>query len=71
MLPAQIMNELYRRAQIHKIMAGLLDQYLHLGSDLALQMAHEEGLYFLRCCLQGLCIPVAGVSGPQHHQAES
>ena len=35
--------------QIHKIMAGLLDQYLQLGNDLALRMAHEEGLYFVQC----------------------
>lgn len=34
--------------QIHKIMAGLLDQHLFLGNDLALQMVVEEAEFFLR-----------------------
>ena len=32
--------------QIHKIMAGLLDLYTFTGSAEALDMAHNEALYF-------------------------
>ena len=41
-------------AQIHKIMAGLLDQYVHLGSQLALDMALSEAEYFWECVLRSL-----------------
>jgi uncharacterized protein len=34
--------------QIHKIMAGLLDQYLFLGNQVALQMVQQEAAFFLR-----------------------
>ena len=33
-------------AQIHKIMAGLLDLYTFTGNHEALDMAHSEALYF-------------------------
>jgi hypothetical protein len=34
--------------QIHKVMAGLLDQYLFLDNGLALQMVADEAAFFLR-----------------------
>ena len=35
------------RAQIHKIMAGLLDQYLLADNDLALPMVRDMADYFV------------------------
>ena len=32
--------------QIHKLMAGLLDQYTFLGDELALQMVADEAAFF-------------------------
>ena len=50
-----------RRLQIHKIMAGLLDQHQLAGTDEALKMAEQMASYFCgRWCLTGL---VGGSTG--------
>lgn len=48
MLLAQVNSRRVSPLQIHKIMAGLLDQFLFTGNDLALHMVTDMAAYFVK-----------------------